>query len=201
MLKGYAMIVGPEDTPYEYGYYFFEFTFPPNYPFSPPIVTSYTQDGTTRFNPNMYVSGKVCVSILNTWTGEQWSSCQTISSVLLVLCSLLCKDPFTNEPNMTTKHPDCYNYTKIIEYKNFEVSIFKMMTKQLLPKKFTIFYPTMTELFLKNKEKIINKISKLLNETSTLYTVSNYNMKVTVNYNELFQICIDYSEMLNETNT
>ena len=27
MLKGYAMIVGIENTPYQYGYYFFEFKF------------------------------------------------------------------------------------------------------------------------------------------------------------------------------
>lgn len=194
MLKGYAMIVGPEDTPYENGYYFFEFKFPTNYPFSPPIVTSCTQDGNTRFNPNMYVTGKVCVSILNTWAGEQWSSCQTISSVLLVLCTILCKDPFTNEPHMTTSHPDCDNYTKIIEYKNFEVAILKMMTKELLPKSFIGFYPIMKELFLKNKETIINKLSIKLPDTKTLYTVSNYNMKTVVNYNDLFQKFIDFCE-------
>ena len=28
MLKGYALIVGPEDTPYFGGFYFFEFSFP-----------------------------------------------------------------------------------------------------------------------------------------------------------------------------
>jgi ubiquitin-protein ligase len=32
MLKGYALIVGPKDTPYFGGYYFFEFIFPNNYP-------------------------------------------------------------------------------------------------------------------------------------------------------------------------
>lgn len=194
MLKGYAMIVGPQDTPYENGYYFFEFNFPTNYPFSPPTVISCTQDGITRFNPNMYINGKVCVSILNTWSGEQWSSCQTISSVLLVLCTILCKDPFTNEPLMTTSHPDCNSYTKSIEYKNFEVAILKMMTKELLPKKFIGFYPIMKELFLKNKESIINKISLKLPETNNLYTVANYNMKTVVYYTDLFQKIIEFCE-------
>ena len=188
------MIVGPQDTPYENGYYFFEFKYPTNYPFSPPIVTSCTQDGITRFNPNMYITGKVCVSILNTWAGEQWSSCQTISSVLLVLCTILCKDPFTNEPSMTVNHPDCNSYTKIIEYKNIEVAILKMMTKELLPKNFTIFYPIMKELFLKNKESITNTISLKLSETNKLYTVSNYSMKVVVYYNDLFQKFTDFCE-------
>ena len=194
MMKGYAMIVGPEDTPYEYGYYFFEFKFPPNYPFSPPTVTSCTQDGKTRFNPNMYVSGKVCVSVLNTWSGEQWSSCQNISSVLLVLCTILCKDPFTNEPQMTTAHPDCNKYSKIIQYKNIEVSIYEMMTKKLLPKRFEMFYPIMKELFSKNKEKIISTIVSNLNETNNVYTVSNYNMNVKINYNQLLQSLTDFDD-------
>ena len=39
MMKGYALIVGPADTPYFGGYYFFKFDYPYDYPFSPPKVT------------------------------------------------------------------------------------------------------------------------------------------------------------------
>jgi ubiquitin-protein ligase len=196
--KGYAMIVGPEDTPYEHGYYFFEFTFPDNYPFAPPVVISCTQDGLTRFNPNMYVTGKVCLSILNTWTGDQWSSCQTISSVLLVLCTTLCKNPLTNEPNVAANDPRCDDYNKIIEYKNMEIAILKLMIrrKEYLSKPFCNFFPIMDELFIKNKEKIINKISERLNENGTTYNVSNYVLKVKVNYTGLFQNYLDYCDTL-----
>ena len=38
MLKGYAMIVGPDGTPYFGGFYFFELNYPYDYPFSPPSV-------------------------------------------------------------------------------------------------------------------------------------------------------------------
>lgn len=197
LLKGYAMIVGPSDTPYEYGYYLFEFKFPTTYPFQPPTVISCTQDGITRFNPNLYVSGKVCVSVLNTWSGEQWSSCQTISSILLVLCTLLSNNPFTNEPQMTTEHPDCSRYNKIILYKNIEVAIFKMLTKELLPKRFFMFYPTMVELFNKNKEKIISTIVNNLHETNMYYNVSIYNLNVRINYVDLLEKITDFAENIN----
>ena len=70
MLKGYAMIVGPEDTPYFGGFYFFKFKYPDNYPHSPPKVFFCTNGDGIRFNPNLYTNGKVCVSLLNTWSGD-----------------------------------------------------------------------------------------------------------------------------------
>jgi ubiquitin-conjugating enzyme E2 Z len=114
MLKGYALIVGPSDTPYFGGFFFFEIQYPANYPHSPPHVIYCTNGDNIRFNPNLYTSGKVCVSILNTWRGEQWTSCQTISTLLLTLCTLLCKEPLLNEPGVTKGHEDFINYTKII---------------------------------------------------------------------------------------
>jgi len=54
--------------------------FPEDYPSSAPhIVFLTTNGGKTRFNPNLYSDGKVCLSILGTWrgeSGEQWSSVQ-----------------------------------------------------------------------------------------------------------------------------
>ena len=58
MLKGYAVIFGPTDTIYRYGAYMFEFKFPTNYPVSPPKLTYLTNDGNTRFHPNLYRNGK-----------------------------------------------------------------------------------------------------------------------------------------------
>ena len=74
----YIMIYGPEkkydyfaekeiDTPYYGGFYFFSIDYPINYPYSPPKFKYMTNDGITRFNPNLYINGKVCLSILNTW--------------------------------------------------------------------------------------------------------------------------------------
>ena len=54
--------------------------FPEDYPSSAPHIQFLTTNGgKTRFNPNLYSDGKVCLSILGTWrgeSGEQWSSVQ-----------------------------------------------------------------------------------------------------------------------------
>ena len=156
MLKGYALIIGPSETPYFGGNYFFEIQYPANYPHSPPHVIYCTNGDNIRFNPNLYKCGKVCVSILNTWRGEQWTSCQTISTLLLTLCTLLCKNPLLNEPSVTSTHADFNNYTKIIQYKNIEIAILKMVNKTagVYPEKFDFFYSIIKEIFLKNKEAV-----------------------------------------------
>jgi ubiquitin-conjugating enzyme E2 Z len=150
MMKGYALIIGPEDTPYFGGNYFFELDYPSDYPHSPPKVTYWTNGNNIRFNPNLYTSGKVCVSILNTWTGEQWSSCQNISSVLLTLCTLLCKEPLLNEPGVNRGHPDINSYNEIIQYFNLDIAVCK-----IIEKKEGIFMPFSEDFFIFVKENFI----------------------------------------------
>jgi ubiquitin-protein ligase len=67
MLLGYAYICGPKDSMYFGGNYFYKFEFPYDYPHRPPKMTFMNTDGKTRFHPNMYKTGKICLSILNTW--------------------------------------------------------------------------------------------------------------------------------------
>lgn len=67
------MIFSPSDSPYMGGIYEFDIEFPPTYPSVPPLVTfRTTAGGRVRFNPNLYACGKVCLSLLGTWSGEKW---------------------------------------------------------------------------------------------------------------------------------
>ena len=183
IMKSYAMIVGPEDTPYFGGYYFFEFNFPADYPFSPPKVKYMTNNGVTRFNPNLYKCGKVCVSILNTWSGDKWSACQTINSTLLTLCSLLNDSPLLNEPGQLTTSRDYMPYQKSIEFLNIDFAICDLLdkTKNKIPEQFTQFYPFMKELFLKNYDKLVDIIDKKEGLIES-YNVNIYQMTTHANY-------------------
>jgi len=184
MLKGQALIIGPSGTPYEPGYYFFDFKFPPDYPHSPPIVKYRTNDGSTRFNPNLYKCGKVCVSILNTWHGEQWTGCQTISSVLLTLCTLLNETPLLNEPGITKRHNDFLNYNEIIKFKNFEVAMIGMIESESIKTQFVELYKIMCNDFKTNYTKIINILEQQKTENKLL-TTQMYSMSVSINYKEI----------------
>lgn len=186
MMKGYALIVGPEGTPYFGGFYFFNFSFPHDYPFSPPTVTYMTNDGFTRYNPNLYKCGKVCVSILNTWSGDKWSSCQTINSILLTLCSLLNDSPLENEPGQSKRSRDFIPYQKSIEYSNINFAVCDIinLSKKKIPYPFEIFYPFMKENFFKNYDKIIEFVETKKDEHG-LENVIIYGMTTVINYPNL----------------
>lgn len=79
------MIKGPAKTPYEDGLFFFDFQLSSNYPKAPPVChyISYCSD---RLNPNLYEDGKVCVSLLGTWSGkgtEVWTLNSTLLQVIV----------------------------------------------------------------------------------------------------------------------
>ena len=153
MLEGRAMIIGPDDTPYEKCFFFFKFEFPYNYPHEPPKVTFCNYDGVTRFNPNLYRNGKVCLSILNTWRGEGWTSCQTIRSVLLTLITTLNETPILNEPGVRKDHPDYHTYHEFINLKSLEVACIDAMKEENINEYFTCFYHVIKDHILENKEK------------------------------------------------
>lgn len=95
-----AAIVGAPGTPYHDGLFFFDIFLPPDYPQEPPMV--HYNSGGLRLNPNLYESGKVCLSLLNTWAGsgtEVWNpDSSTILQVLLSLQALVLNErPYFNE--------------------------------------------------------------------------------------------------------
>ena len=190
--NGYAMIIGPESTPYQYGYYLFKFEFSKQYPYEPPRVTYHTNDGIIRFNPNFYRNGKVCLSILNTWQGEKWSSCQSIRSVLLTLQMTLNEIPLLNEPgiNMLQHKKQINIYNEILTYKNIELAIIRYLENiENIPELFRCFYDIMVEKYYENKEKIIEVIHKNNNSACEPIPkfISIYNMPTTCNYEVLNQ--------------
>ncbi|XP_010675573.2 probable ubiquitin-conjugating enzyme E2 25 [Beta vulgaris subsp. vulgaris] len=106
-----AVMIGADGTPYHDGLFFFDVHFTSSYPTNPPLV-NYHAHG-LRINPNLYNCGKVCLSLLGTWSGtgvEQWRPCK--SNMLQVLVSIqgliLNAEPFYNEPAYETTKNSIY---------------------------------------------------------------------------------------------
>jgi len=98
-----ALITGPQDTPYAGGCFEFDIYLPDTYPREAPFVHFLTTGGgRARFNPNLYEGGKVCLSLLGTWSGgygENWTPQSTLLQVLVSIQSLiLVPEPYFNEP-------------------------------------------------------------------------------------------------------
>ena len=206
---GYALITGPSNTIYENGYYFFKFEFPHDYPHSPPKVIFNTNDGIVRFHPNFYRNGKVCLSLLNTWRGEGWTSCQSIKTVLLTLCSLLADDSLLNEPGITTQHKDFNTYNEIIRCKNFSVAVASMMRPEsgVYPcPTFDMFKVIVEKHFIDNYEKNIIKLDSLIDlqnkrKIKGQLSTTIYNMKIIVDYKKVkSQVKEAYSKAIKRRN-
>lgn len=96
-----AAIVGPKNTPYADALLFFDLHISQDYPRVPPSMLFWAHG--KRLNPNLYASGKICLSLLGTWSGtdmENWQPQK--SNILQVLVSILglvlVEDPYFNEP-------------------------------------------------------------------------------------------------------
>jgi len=197
MLKGYVYICGPKDTLYFGGNYFFEVTFPCDYPHKPPKVEFKTNDGMTRFHPNMYRSGKICLSILNTWRGDQWTGCQSIRTILLTIVSIMDKMPLLHEPGFTENHPDMIRYNKIIAFKNIDFSVNSILSKDsgwsIAPFN-ELFENEMKSEFKKNRADILAILEEKRTESSEMIKTSIYSMTIHINWEKTYTKFLEIKE-------
>ncbi|KAI0022200.1 UBC-like protein [Xylariomycetidae sp. FL0641] len=135
-----ALIVGPHETPYEFGFFEFAVKFNKDYPRKSPSVTgTTTNSGRCRFNPNIYSSGKVCLSILGTWRGErgeEWSAAQGLESILLSIQSLMSSNPYENEPgfedaNESGDKKNQKDYVAKIRHETLRISVIQKLEDAL----------------------------------------------------------------------
>lgn len=151
--KATAVIRGPEGTAYEHGHYLFQFEYPTTYPTDPPKVTFRScapclpapnaEAGHTarpgkryvRLHPNLYIDGKVCLSLLGTWEGPPWTSCCTIRILLIAIQSILDDDPYMNEPNVRDDDASHIPYNRAIRFHNLYdgLALFRRKTFDTLP--------------------------------------------------------------------
>lgn len=180
-----VMIRGQEG-PYEFCQFLFHIRFSDDYPMSPPIVKFCSSDGKTRLNPNLYIEGKVCLSILGTWQGDPWTSVMTIKTVILSIMALVMTDkPLRNEPGLESSPADKIEiYNQIVEYASLNILLNQIHHTSEM---FAPLLKNMKAQFIKDYHALIEKVDRLIRSEHNQKTVkiSYHSQTATLDYDSL----------------
>lgn len=88
ILEWHYVVTGPEDTPYEGGYYHGKLIFPKEFPFKPPSIYMITPNG--RFLTNT----RLCLSISD-YHPDTWNPAWSVATILTGLLSFMTEDTRT----------------------------------------------------------------------------------------------------------
>jgi len=120
------LLIGPPETPFEGAIIKAQFDFPTTYPNDPPLF----KFNSSIYHPNIYVDGKICISILDKKPDEfgyynisdTWNPTRSIESVLMSILSILSSPNFDSPANVDASVLWRNNYD---EYKKI---VYKMVS-------------------------------------------------------------------------
>lgn len=200
--KARAMVFGPKDTPYENGGLFFSIEFPFNYPFSPPKI-EYISNSNIRCHPNLYrgrqknnYKGKVCLSVLNTWSGPKWTSIMHLGGILLTIQSILTNNPLHHEPGFekeTGKRNNTYN--DIVNYNTIKFLICENLIRY---EEKSMFSEIIKQHLSEKKDEILLRLEELMKKYNepTRVMVDIYGSDTTIDYLRCKSIIDKYYESI-----
>lgn len=165
-----VLITGAADTPYDAGCFVFDVFCPERYPSEPPLVQLVTHGNERiQFNPNLYASGKVCLSLLGTWEGETsecWNEQSTLMQVYSAIQSLIMtNNVYYNEPALAdSDNAAALNrgYRNIVRYGTVKYA----MVEQLM-KPEHCFRGVIRKHFFLQKDRILETCEKWLAEAAS----------------------------------
>lgn len=192
--KAYVMLVGPKDTPYEKGFFFFNFDFSSvNFPINPPKVKYLTQGHKARFNPNLYTDGTVCLSLLGTWGKNTWLPVHTIETICQSILGLvMIENPIICEPGYTCKDEQ---YIEFVRFRVSQVAIMEAIDNKLPitgEENKEFFKNIIQNIFKKNKDDYVKYIEKQLETRNNKYYKSSYqNSECKTDYKPIYNFLLE----------
>jgi len=191
IFNGTALIFGPEGTIYEDLPIILEIQFPTDYPFTNPKVRFVTCDSRTRFHPNLYVDGKVCLSILGTWQGPSWTSVMTLRTVLLSIMGLLDNEPLLHEPGYSTSKgtQKSKDYSSFVEHSvlRYIVGTIERYSKKNMEPSLNLFKDELEKEITNIYKRTLIRLEKLAKDPKQVWNHVTYNMSGTSIYSELLE--------------
>ncbi len=173
-------ITGPNNTPYDNGFFIFDVLIPNEYPIVCPKMVI-TNNAGRRFNPNLYADGKVCLSLLGTWRGtaaEGWNSTSTLNQLFLSTQSqIFIDEPYFNEPGHESSSNTSAGIAKSRHY-NIRIRYFTMchtiydMLKNI--NQYPEFADAIKKHFVLKKDYIVSTCQKWVDEMDPMMLVGQY---------------------------
>lgn len=113
-----AVILGPENTPYENGTFHLDIIIPDNYPFSPPSIKFTTK----VYHPNIDDTGRICMDLIKMPPRGGWKPTISIEGLLIAVRMLL-QNPNPDDPLMIEVAEEYRHCRKVFEEKakNFTI--------------------------------------------------------------------------------
>ncbi|KAI0243845.1 hypothetical protein L0F63_006836, partial [Massospora cicadina] len=183
-----VVIIGPQGTPYAGGTYCFDlFMDPEDFPASPPKCHFWRwvgpcDDEYRPLNPNLYPSGRVCLSLLGTWEGstpqERWSPASSLLQLAVSLQSLvLVKNPFFNEAGYDRMHgsPEATRYSDAYNEHAFLLSLMTIPVAIKTPP--TPLEAPLRDYYAKTLPAFLSKLRLISEEPLTASALSNFSLK------------------------
>lgn len=163
-----VMIRGPAKTPYEDGLFLFDIQLSQNYPRSPPLV-HYISYSSERLNPNLYVEGKVCVSLLGTWMGrgtEVWGPNSTLLQLIVSIQGLiLVAEPYYNEAGYEKQTDTQQGYENSRTYNELVVLKLVQSMTEMLQSPLDIFKEEILMHFSEHGKLLCNRLERFCSDT------------------------------------
>ncbi len=163
-----SVVIGPSQTPYYMGFYIFDILLPTNYPNSAPQLHFWSYG--LRINPNLYEEGKVCLSLLGTWSGksesEEWNpkTSNILQLVVSILGLVLVDEPYYNEAGYDKQKgtTEGYHNSKMYNENALLLNVQHMIkTMKHCPEELTTL---MKYHFVSKKEQFLDKLKFYLSD-------------------------------------
>ena len=186
----YFLVVGIEGTPYERGIYPFKMEIPVAFPFEPPLMKIILpNDGHSRMNPNLYVNGKVCLSMINTWSGPGWLPSFTLEKIIVVTQALVMREnPLVNEPGHKDDPEEKLNaYNECVLHQNYALGVIRMYQSRD-DFGFKLFGDIIKKIILENKDFYIEKLKEYVKKKKQkIFQEYTYQMQFNNKYKSMLQ--------------
>lgn len=168
-------------SPYNFGFFMFKIAYGPEFPMSPPKVTFHPQQNYCRMHPNYYTTGKVCLSVINTWASNDWSPSTSTMSLINVLEERFNENGICFEPAYEMAAKDTkLQYNKAVEYAKYKVCFLDAYDSNM----FSIFKEEMAMEMQKNLPYMMKRLEDLrgMYGDNSVASTACYGFKIKCDY-------------------